>query len=179
VLYSPFRVRIDYDKLLSLCRADRPLKSASASGSVPPELRNLWARLRAQGVRVSTYRREGGEGVPDVLLQMSMYKDLARINPPGIAVLVTGDGAAGAYEEDGFIPALEDMLKGGWGVEVLSWKHCLNRKLLRWTQMNGLFIPLDDYYDSITFMEPGREGEGTFRCSAPLDMSKRPRLPQE
>ena len=70
-----FRVRIDYDKLLSLCRADRPVESASASGSVPPELRNFWARLRAQGVRVSTYRRDGGEGekgVPDLLLQMAM-----------------------------------------------------------------------------------------------------------
>ena len=65
-----FRVRIDYDKLLCLCRAHRPLKVASACGSVPPELLNLWARLRAQGVRVSTYTRgdRGEQGIPDVLL---------------------------------------------------------------------------------------------------------------
>ena len=134
------RVRIDYDKLIGLCRADRPLMSASACGSVPPELRNLWSRLRAQGIRVSTFTR-GEQDVPDVLLQMAMYQDLARVRPPGIAVLVTGDGAS-SYEEYGFIPALEDMYAQGWGVEVLSWNHCLSRNLLRWTQQHGEFIPL-------------------------------------
>ena len=71
-----FHVRIDYDKLLCLCKADRPLKAAHACGSVPPELNNLWARLTAQGVRVSLFKREEGEGekcVPDLLLQMAMY----------------------------------------------------------------------------------------------------------
>ena len=43
------------------------------------------------------------------------------------------------------------MVDGGWGVEVLSWKHCLNRNLLKWTQNNSIFIALDDFYDSITF----------------------------
>ena len=164
------RVRIDYDKLIGLCRADRPLMSASASGFVPPELRNLWSRL---GIRVSTFT--GGEqDVPDVLLQMAMYQDLARVRPPGIAVLVTGDGAS-SYEEYGFIPALEDMYAQGWGVEVLSWTHCLSRNL-RWTQQHGVFIPLDEYYDSITFLESGREGEGPFRPSAPLDFTNRPKV---
>ena len=94
---------------------------------MPPELRNLWARLRAQGVHVSLFSREEGEGekgVPDLLLQISMYKDLARLKPPGIVVLVTGDGALGKYVEDGFIPALQDMVDGGWGggalLEALS-----------------------------------------------------------
>ena len=67
---------------------------------------------------MSSFRREeGGEGekgVPDLLLQMSTYKDLARLKPPGIVVLVTGDGALGKYEEDGFIPALQGMVDGGW-----------------------------------------------------------------
>ena len=31
-------------------------------------------------------------------------------------VLVTGDGALGKYDEGGFMPALQDMVDGGWGV---------------------------------------------------------------
>ena len=91
-------------------------------------------------------------------------------------VLVTGDGALGKYDEGGFMPSLQDMVDGGWGVGGGGvFLETLNRNLLKWTQKNGIFIALDDFYDSITFMEPGRDG-GLFRCSAPLDMSERPKM---
>ena len=47
------------------------------------------------------------------------------------------------------------------GGEVLSWAHSCNRGMRVWAgyarmggETNGIFIPLDDYYDAITFREP-------------------------
>ena len=57
------------------------------------------------------------------------------------------------------------MHKRGWRVEILSW-----------AQENGIFIALDDFYESITFMEPSRPGAelASARDSAELDLSQRP-----
>ena len=171
-----YRVRIDYDNLVALCRNQRPLRTAMAAGSVPPELQNLWVRLKAAGVKVALYRRGehlGEQNVPDVYLQNEMYRDTARKRPPGVAVLVTGDGA-GFEEDEGFGSVLKDMHVAGWKVEVLSWRHCVSQAMLQWVQKNGTFIPL---YDSITFLEPSRSARdwpGDARNAKPLDLTKRP-----
>ncbi len=46
-----------------------------------------------------------------------------------------------------------------------------------WAETNGVFIPLDDYYDAITFREPSRPGYefAPQRDQATLDLSQRPR----
>ena len=152
-----YRVRIDYDNLVNLCTCKRPLARAIVAGSVPPELQNLWQRLKNRGVTVRMYQRAPGMGeqeVPDLHLETAMYKDIVREkNHPGIAVLVTGDG--GGFEtDDGMGAALRAMHTNGWGVEVLSWKHCINHQMLDWVQQNGVFVALDDFYLSITFLEP-------------------------
>ena len=36
-----YRVRVNFDNILRLAHADRPLKKALATGSVPPEMRQL------------------------------------------------------------------------------------------------------------------------------------------
>lgn len=51
-----YRVRINFDNLLRLAQADRPLKKAFAAGSVPPQMRQQ-ARL------------EGGDSLVGELLQ--------------------------------------------------------------------------------------------------------------
>ncbi len=93
---------------------------------------------------------------------------------PGVVVLLTGDGA-GYLKNDGFHITLELMRQRGWRVEVLSWTHSCNRRMKEWAELNGVFVALDDFYDSITFLEPSSPGHrlAESRDSSPLDLSVR------
>lgn len=171
-----FRVRIHFENMFRLARADRPLARAVAAGSIPPDMRHLWYRLEDTGVDVRLFDRGSVErseqGTPDRILQLRMLEDTVDHNGnPGVAVLLTGDGA-GYSEGIGFHSTLERMHKRGWQVEILSWEHSCNRRMRCWAKQNGLFIALDDFYDSITFLEPGFDTPRP-RLSSPLDLSNR------
>ncbi len=173
------RVRINFDNMLRLAHADRPMVKAVAAGSVPPEMQHLWNRLENQGVEVRLFDRGGMErfdqDMPDRMLQLRMLEDALDYNgDPGVVVLLTGDGA-GYYEGTGFHSTLERMHKRDWKVEILSWRHACNRRMREWAENNGIFVALDDFYEAITFMEPSRPGHefALGRKSAPLDLSRR------
>ena len=175
-----FRIRIHFDNILRLAHADRPVERAIAAGSVPPEMRQLWNRMERNGVTVQLFDRGNQErseqDMPDRLLQLRMLEDALDYNgDPGVVVLLTGDGA-GYLEGAGFHSTLERMHKREWGVEILSWGRSCNQRMRRWAEENGLFIALDDFYDSITFMEPSRPGHelALYRRPAHLDLSRRP-----
>ena len=175
-----YRVRINFDNLLRLAHADRPLQRAIAAGSVPPELRQLWNRLESNGVEVQLFDRgsaeRGEQEMPDRLLQLRMLEDALDFNgKPGIVVLLTGDGA-GYLEGAGFHSTLERMHRRNWRVEILSWAHSCNQRMRRWAEENGVFVALDEFYEAITFMEPSRPGFefAAGRDSAILDLSARP-----
>lgn len=174
-----FRVRVNFDNLLRLAHGDRPVEKALAVGSVPPEMQQLWNRMENKGVEVSLYDRgsqgRGEQGVPDKILQLAMLEDALDYNgDPGIFVLLTGDGA-GYIEGTGFHSTLERMYKRQWRVEILSWAHSTNQRMRRWAEGHGLFIPLDDFYNAITFLEPSRPGFQLAppRNSAELNLSRR------
>ena len=119
-----YRVRIDFENMMRLARADRDVKKALAAGSVPPEMRQLWNRMESVGVDVQLFDRgstgRGEQDIPDRLLQLEMLKDALIFNgDPGIVVLLTGDGA-GYFEGAGFHTDLELMHKKA-GV----WRYCL------------------------------------------------------
>ena len=116
-----YRVRINFDNILRLAHADRPLNKALAAGSVPPEMRQLWNRMESKGVEVQLFGRgesaRGEQEMPDRVLQLRMLEDALDYNGnPGIVVLLTGDGA-GYLEGAGFHSTLERMHKRGWRVE--------------------------------------------------------------
>ena len=122
-----FRVCINFDNLLRLAHADRPVEKALAAGSVPPEMQQLWNRMEGTGVQAHLHdrgsRERGEQDVPDRLLQLSMLEDALDYNGnPGIVVLLTGDGA-GYMEGMGFHSTLERMHRRRWRVEILSWAH--------------------------------------------------------
>jgi len=173
-----FRVRINFNNLLNLATANRTLHSAFAAGSIPPELSSLWNRLENEGVEVELYDRSnsslGEQQVSDGWIQLRMLQDALRYDP-GIVVLLTGDGS-GYSQGSGFHTALELLHDKGWGIELLSWRHSCKRLMREWAETNGVFIPLDDFYNSITFLEPSRPGHplATARLSEPLDLSNRP-----
>ena len=96
---------------------------------------------------------------------------------PGIAVLLTGDGS-GFADGVGFHADMQRMRSRGWRIEVLSWRHSCNRRMREWAEQEGVFIALDDFYDSITFLEPPVAGQPIAdpRHAAPPDISQRPVL---
>ncbi len=174
-----YRVRINFDNMLRLAHADRPMRRALAAGSVPPEMRNLWNRLANEGVQVTLYDRGradlGEQEIPDRVLQLRMLEDaMDFVEDPGIVVLLTGDGA-GYSEGAGFHSTLERMHRRGWRIEILSWAHSCNRRMKEWAEENGVFVALDDFYESITFLEPSRPGHqlAQSRDSVSLDLSVR------
>ena len=174
-----YRVRLDFRYLLDLAAAGRDIEHAIAVGSVPPELRHVWNRLENQGVTVQLLERgviQGREQGVDQSLQTAMLRDAFDYNgDPGTAVLLTGDGA-GFADGVGFHADLERMRRRGWRIEVLSWRHSCNRRMREWAEQYGLFIALDDFYDSVTFLEPPAPGQpmDNPRYAVPPDLSRRP-----
>lgn len=174
------RIRIHFRNLLELARAARPIERALAVGSVPPELRTVWNSLENEGIEVRLLERgslTGGEQGVDQLLQTQMLRDGYDFNgTPGTAILLTGDGR-GFSEGAGFHADLERMRGRGWRIEVLSWRHSCARKMREWATEHGVFIPLDDYYESVTFLESPPQGHPIAppRYPTPLDLAARPR----
>ena len=127
-----YLVRIHFENLLKLAQAGRSLKCAVAAGSIPPEMRNLWNRIENMGVEVRLFDRgdpsRGEQEVPDGWLQRRMLENALRyMESPGIAVVLTGDGA-GYLEGRGFHTTLELLHYRNWRIEVLSWRHSCNGK---------------------------------------------------
>ena len=174
-----FRVRIHFRNLLELAHARRDVEHATAVGSIPPELRHVWNRLENEGVTVQLLERgavQGREQGVDQALQTVMLRDGFDYNgTPGIAVMLTGDGA-GFHDGVGFHADLERMRRRGWDVEVLSWRHGCNRRMREWAEENGKFIALDDFYDSVTFLESAAPGQPLAppRHAVPVDLARRP-----
>lgn len=154
-------VRIHFEHLFDLARGGRNVVKAVCVGSVPPELEHVWQKLRATGVEVELYERGKGTGKEqgvDQCLQVHMLRALADIKEPVTAVLLTGDGA-GYADGIGFHADLERMYKNGWGIEVVSWDCACNKKLREWTEQVGVYVPLETYYEAVTFIQKGRSAK--------------------
>ena len=164
------RLRVHFRNLLELARAGREIQRAVAVGSIPPELRHVWNRLENEGVTVQLLE----QGV-DQALQTEMLRDGFDHNGnPGVAVMLTGDGA-GFADGVGFHADLERMRRRGWQIEVVSWRHSCNRRMREWAEEIGKFVALDDHYDSVTFLERPAPGEpiANARYAVPVDLSGR------
>ena len=123
-----YRVRIDFENMLRLAHADRPIEQALAVGSIPPEMRQLWNRMESSGVEVKLFDRgspeRGEQEMPDRLLQLRMLEDALDYNgDPAVVVLLTGDGA-GYLEGAGFHSTLERMHRRGWRVAGGGLRFC-------------------------------------------------------
>jgi hypothetical protein len=151
-------VRIQFENLFRLAVADRDVANAVCVGSVPPQLATVWERLERAGVKVEKYERgrlSGKEQGIDQCLQLWMLRALADSIDPCVAVLLTGDGKG--YEDGvGFRADLQRMHKKGWGIELVTWERTCNRRLKEWAADVGVFVRLEDYYSSVTFLEEGR-----------------------
>jgi hypothetical protein len=149
--------RLQFDNLYDLARAGRTVSRAVCVGSVPPSLQAVWQRIRSLGVEVELYERgtyTAREQAVDQALQVHILRT-GYIRPPGVAVLMTGDGAG--YDQGvGFHADLERLADAGWGIEVISWDIACNRRLRDFAQQRGIYVPLERFYQSVTFIEGGR-----------------------
>ena len=167
------RVRIYFPNMVQLACRQRPVERALAVGSVPPQLRGVWNKLENQGIQVQLFERGqlgGREQGVDQALQSALLRDALDNNgDPGIAVLLSGDGA-GFADGCGFHADLERMHKKGWRIEILAWRHSCNKRMRQWAEEKGRFIALDDFYPSLTYLEEPQSGQpvGASRGPQPL-----------
>ena len=157
-------VRISFENLLKRALAGRPLKKAYVIGSIPPEQKAVWERLEhATGVKPELYERgaaSGSEQGLDQCLQVHMLRAISDNPEPQVAVLMTGDGAG--YDDGiGFHADMARMHASGWGIEVISWEASCRGSLKKWATENGCFVPMEDHYNSVTFIQDGRHAVAT------------------
>ena len=151
-------VRIQFDNLDHIAHADRPIAKKFAVGASQQENRLVWERLRDLGYEIRSSEHgqlsHKEQGV-DASLQVEMLRALADNSEPQIAVLLTGDGAG--YDDGvGFHADLARMADKGWGIEVIAWESSCKRALKEWSSSVGVFIPLEKYYQAVTFIEGSR-----------------------
>ena len=101
--------------------------------------------------------------------------DVVSASSPGVAVLLTGDGK-GREEKKGFHYALEKMHSWGWRVELLAWGQTCKPQMRDWVRKNGVYVPLDDHYESVTYLTKFRNSPP--RNAKQVDLTRRPTLPQ-
>ena len=172
------RVRVHFRNLLELARAGREIEHAVAVGSAPPELRQVWNRLGNAGVTVQLPER-GAMGRTKAAigtLQAAMLRDgIDFTDNPGIVALLTGDGAGFADGVE-FHADLERMHRRGWRIEVVSWRHSCSRRMREWAEERGRFVALDDFYESVTYLEPAPPGRpiAAPREAVPPDLRRHP-----
>src|SRR5207245_4461769 len=131
---------------------------AFVGGSIPPSSDPLWKRFEDLGIDVDKQERgqgTGGEVAVDEIIQLSMANRVLDVMPPGVVVLLTGDGS-GYTDGRGFIKQLERAVKHGWAIEVVSWDKNCNRYLRAFTQQNGTYRPLEPAYERVTFVNNKR-----------------------
>lgn len=169
-------VRLFFENILQLALAGRDLKKAYVVGSIPPEQRAVWDRLeQATGVKPELFERgqfTGEEQGLDQCLQVHMLRAISDYPDPQVVVLMTGDGAG--YDDGvGFHADMARMHAAGWGIEVVTWESSCKRSLREWAKENGCFIRLEDYYDSVTFIEGGRRPKTMNVANRPLSTPRR------
>lgn len=156
---SRFDVRVHFENLHRLALAGRSPGQAIAVGSVPPDQHRLWTRFcQDTNIKLELFERGASSGTEqgvDQCLQTHMLRALADETEPQIAVLLTGDGR-GFEDGVGFHADLKRMRDRGWGIEVLSWERSCKRNLKEWADNEGVFVSLDAYYESVTFLEGTR-----------------------
>lgn len=172
-----YSLRIHFENMYRLATANRTVIRAIAVGSVPPEQQGLWTRFQNDtGIAPELYERGSASGTEqgvDQCLQTHMLRALADEEVPRVAVLLTGDGS-GYADGVGFHADLERMQKKGWGIEVLSWTHSCNRSLRKWAEKVGVFVALDSYYESITFLDGIRPPKNLSTARRQLAVVKAP-----
>lgn len=153
-----FDFRIHFLNLFEFARNNRPISYSFVGGSIPPENTKLWKRFEDLNIELEIQER-GEIGKKEIAVDEAIQLKIANLlldkQYPETIILLTGDGA-GYGDGKGFIKQLERALKKGWKIEVLSWDNSCNRFLKDFAKKNGIYIPLENAYYNITFINNKR-----------------------
>lgn len=163
--------RTHFANLFKLVKKDRNVDCAYLSGSVPPPNDQLWDYLTRLDIKLQLLDKTA-DGKEQESVDMSLQTMMLRTaidNPPSIMAIVTGDGA-GKQLGEGFLSDIKRIKERfGWQIELYAWDASCNRLLKQYAIDNGTFTRLEDYYDSITFIQKDRKGEDPYyRVVKPL-----------
>ncbi|WP_320151124.1 NYN domain-containing protein [uncultured Tolumonas sp.] len=150
--------RIHFAHLFDFVVNDRNVDFAYLGGSIPPNNDDLWQRFRDLGVVVAQQERgaqSGGEIAVDEAIQLAIADRILDADEPGTIVLLTGDGN-GYSEGKGFIKKLEQAIKHGWEIEVVSWDAGCNRYLRTFAEEKGVYRSLEPAYSRVSFISNKR-----------------------
>lgn len=169
--YKAGEFRINFESLIDLAADNRPIDQVFCVGSVPPPTDSVWGHIEKKtGKKPELYERgaaSGKEQAIDQALQTRMLRLGYDFDPPETLVLLSGDGS-GFEEGTGFFADAKRLHRIGWNVEILAWRDHCKREMSNWAQKNGIFVPLDDFYGAVTFLNKKRR-------ASKLDLTKRPR----
>lgn len=162
-------LQIHFENLMTLVRCGRRLAYGIAVGSLPGDMRSVWEKLKEAGLAVELFERGSASNTEqgcDQCLQVHMLRTLCD-HAPAVAVLLTGDGK-GFEDGVGFHADLDRMYRRGWGIEVVAWDIACSKRLKEWAQRVGVYIPLEDYYEHVTFVEQGRKAKDVSKRLHPI-----------
>lgn len=163
--------RTYFANIFKLVKKDRDIDCAYLSGSIPPPNDQLWDYLKRLNIKLQLLNRTA-DGKEQESVDMSLQTMMLRTaidNPPSIMAIVTGDGA-GKQLGEGFLSDIQRIKERfGWQIELYAWETSCNRRLKQYAINNGSFTRLEDYYESITFIQKDKNGiDPYFRVVKPL-----------
>jgi hypothetical protein len=159
---NPESLRLAFLHFLYLItRGDMEFEELVWAGSGPPELEEVFKTVTDRGVDLQLIPRSasGENETVDHTIQLSMYRHHRKYrHTPGTIVLCTGDGK-GFHEEKGFLYDVQGFIQDGWDLNLYSWDAICHNGLKRFAKRHGIYVPLEKYYYSITFIKNGRPAE--------------------
>lgn len=152
--------RTYFKGLLDLVANGRTVDKIYFAGSEPPKEDKLWEAAKRLGATVQVMPRCATgreEDTVDHLLELEILR-LGYDNKPDTLALLTGDGA-GWSEGRGFLSDSRRLVEKGWDLEVYSWDAACNSELKNYALRKGKYIPLESYYECVTFISNGRKAK--------------------
>ena len=148
---SDHRVRIDFGKLTHVIAKERSVGEVTLYGSKPPDRDSVWKKARKNGWKVVIKERSfctGKEKEVDVQFTTDAVSKACSTAPNKRSTIVFVTGDADMY------PAVEEITKNGWKVEIYIWNHTLSNRLkdLSKENKNVIYETLDAYMSDIVFI---------------------------
>lgn len=160
--YKAGSFRINFENLIDLAAAGRPIEQVFCVGSVPPSTDAVWGHIqKLTGKKPELCERgaaSGKEQEVDQALQTRMLRLGYDYDPHETIILLSGDGS-GFEEGTGFFADIKRLHKISWNVEVLARSDHCEKDMNKRAVENALFIPLDDFYGSVTFFGEAEKGK--------------------
>jgi len=157
-----FSLRLDFKNFLHLITlGENRFDELVWAGSGPPEMEELFESIRSQGADVQLIPRSptGENETVDMAMQLAMYRHHRKYrDTPGTIVLCTGDGK-GFHEEKGFLYDVQGFIEDGWILNLYSWNITCHKRLKEFAKQHGYYVPLEDHYKSVTFIQDGRHAK--------------------